>query len=455
MKKWLTPLLSLVMIFSHLHAEEDDHNLVVRLATQKRLMPLYLGQIKADGEMNKTYTDQMRSILNFDLTHNGMTEVIATVPGLDQMLDKEPFDTFASAHEWKLKGLSYVVKVKVKDEQLSARVLHVASGQGKKVDNLPLTGELSHDRRQIHRLADAIYKALFNEDGIATTHVIYTKKVSGKVANEVDSELWEMDYDGGNQRQLLKQKGLIVTPSYIPPLAGQAASQYVYVNYKNGQPKVYIANLRDGNNMAIVKLAGNQLMPTVNRQQNKLAFVSDYTGNPDLFMQELDLKTGVSSKPQQLFTNKRAAQGTPSFSPDGKQIAFVSNKDGSPKIYVMNIPEPRAKINEIKPRLITKFQSDCTAPNWSPDGRKIAYCVKTKGERQIWVYDFDRKEEYQVTQGPGHKENPVWAPNSSHLAYNTVESGNAEIYIINLNELKSIKINTGVGDKRFPSWEPR
>jgi TolB protein len=453
MKNWLISLTLLSLLCASLHAEPED-NMIVRLATEKKLMPLYLGQVKGESQ-EQSYLNQLRSILNFDLTHNGMTEVIASAPELDKILDSESFDSFNTANQWKQKGFSYVVKVKIKDDQLSARVLHATTGQGKKVDNLPITGEISHDRRQIHRLADAIYKALFNEEGIATTHILFTKKVPGKTPNASDFELWEMDYDGANARQLLKQSGLIVTPAYVPPKSGQLASQFVFVNYKNGQPKIFIGNLRDGTNKALVKLAGNQLMPAVSRQQDKVAFISDYTGNPDLFMQTFDIEQATPGKPQQLFTNKRAAQGTPTFSPDGKQVAFVSNKDGSPKIYVMNIPEPRAKINELKPKLITRYQGDCTAPNWSPDGKKIAYCVKTKGKRQIWVYDFDRKEEYQVTQGNENKENPSFAPNSEHIVYNTTEQGNTEIYFVSLNELKPVKITSGVGDKRFPSWEPR
>lgn len=435
-----------------LFAAEDE--IVVRLATEKSLMPLYLGPVKAKG-LDASYLTQLRTILNFDLTHNGMTQVAASAADLDQILSSEPFDSFNTVNQWKQKGFFYVVKVRIEDEQLSARVLHVPSGQGKKVDNLPLTGELSHDRRQIHRLADAIYKSLFNEDGIATTHILYTKKVPGKAANTPEYELWEMDYDGGNQRQVLKQNALLVTPSYVPPQLGQTASQFVYVNYKNGQPKIYVGNLRDGSTKSLVKLAGNQLMPAVNRQHNKIAFISDYTGNPDLFMQEFNLEQMEALKPQQLFTNKRAAQGTPSFSPDGKKIAFVSNKDGSPKIYVMDVPQPRTKINELKPKLITRYQGDCTAPNWSPDGRKIAYCVKTKGTRQIWVYDFDRSEEYQVTQGAENKENPSFASNSAHIVYNTADANKMDLYFISLNELKPVKISSGAGDKRFPSWEPR
>lgn len=452
MRKWLMFVFLIGMIYQ-LQAEDED-NIIVRLATQKKLMPLYLGQIQGEGQ-EKKYTEQLRTILTFDLTHNGMTEVVGSINDIDRVLATEPFDAFTQGGVFKQKGLFYVVKAKIQNDQLSARVLHVATGQGKKIDNLPLTGELSHDRRQIHRLADAIYKALFNEDGIATTHLIYTKRVPTKNKNEWDSEVWEIDYDGANPRQLTRDTGYIVTPSYIPPKQGQTASQFVFVNYKNGQPKIYIGNLRDGTSKSIVKLAGNQLMPVVSRQQDKIAFISDYTGNPDLFMQPFDLKQGSIGKPQQIFTSKRAVQGTPSFSPDGKKIAFVSNKDGSPKIYTMDIPEARSKLDKIKPTLITKYQSGCTAPNWSPDGRKIAYCVKTKGIRQIWVYDFDRKEEYQITQGAGNKENPVWAPNSLHLTYNTTDAGSSDVYFISLGELKPIKVTSGGGEKRFPSWEPR
>jgi TolB protein len=147
--------------------------------------------------------------------------------------------------------------------------------------------------------------------------------------------------------------------------------------------------------------------------------------------------------------------GFPNFRPDGKKIAFVSNKDGSPKIYVIDIPEAGMSLKNIHPVLISKRNRENSAPAWSPDGTKIAYCSRQGSDRQIWIYDFTANQERQVTQGAGNKENPSWAPNSLHLVYNSSDGNKSELYLINLNQSDAIQITSGQGEKRFPAWEPR
>ena len=144
------------------------------------------------------------------------------------------------------------------------------------------------------------------------------------------------------------------------------------------------------------------------------------------------------------------------FSPDGSKIAFVSNKDGSPKIYVMDIPKEGTKSKDLHPTLISKRCRENSAPSWSPDGKKIAYSAKTGAQhRQIWVYDLETKQEHKLTDGKGDKENPAWAPNSLHLIFNSNDNdkGLTDLYLINLNQQEAVKITQGSGEKRFPYWK--
>ena len=278
-------------------------------------------------------------------------------------------------------------------------------------------------------------------------------KNKGVKPNNWLSEVWESDYDGGNPRQITHDAGYCVTPVYMPPKTGNASGSFFYVSYQNGQPKIYVASLKDGEAKRFSFLRGNQLMPAISFQRDKVAFINDITGNPDLFLQPFNTETGPIGKPQQIFATYQATQGTPSFSPDGRSIAFVSNKDGATRIYVMAIPAPRTPLKNISAKLITKINKESTSPAWSPDGKKIAYSALTNNIRQIWIYDFDRNEEKQLTSGPGHKENPAWASNSLHLIFNSTGPAGSELYLINLNQPDAIKITSGQGEKRFPNWE--
>jgi TolB protein len=247
--------------------------------------------------------------------------------------------------------------------------------------------------------------------------------------------------------------GFCISPVYLPPKPGFLRNAFFFVSYKIGQPKIYIGSLKGGEPQRFISLKGNQLTPSVSLQRDKMAFVCDYTNNPDLFLQAFDVESGPKDKPQQIFAVPHGTQGSPALSPDGKRVAFVSNKDGSPRIYVMDIPAPGAKLKDIKPILISKYNRESSAPSWSPDGSKIVYCASTDGVRQIWMYDFKKNEEKQLTKGKGNKENPAWGPNSLHIVYNSTGSEGSELYLMNLNQTEATRISQGKGEKHFPNWE--
>lgn len=428
--------------------------MVVKLGTGIELLPVYISSEKNEGSgFSADYIEQLEKVLKFDFTHNGMT-TLALPSKARTALDKNtPFDFQGDLSGWVRENIYYIIKIKAKDRKLSARIMVANSNGIKAVDGLSLSGEIGQDRRMIHQLSDSIFKALFNKEGVASTKILYALK-SRDSSKKWVSVLYEADYDGANARRISSNDEFAISPSYVPPKPGYKSNACLFVSYKTGQPKIYFGSLSGEAPQRFSLLKGNQLLPAMSKQRDKIAFISDVTGNPDLFLQDFDAEKGLVGKPRQIYATHRATQGSPTFSPSGKEIAFVSNKDGSPRIYVMDIPEPGAALKDIKAKLISKVNRENTAPCWSPDGSKIAYCAQTKGIRQIWIYDFFTKLEKQVTTGPKNKENPSFGPDSLHLVYNTSDSEDAELYLMNLNQANAVKISNGAGEKYFPSWEP-
>ncbi len=446
-------LFAFLCLFASLQANDE---VVVRLATTTQLHPLYIAKISSqDTEFDRAYLKKLETILRYDFDNNGSTQL------LDQSSEKERWaeqtynDPESYLSDWRSANVMYVIIPRVEANHLSLRLLSVSNHVIKDLNEIALSGDLKEDRHRVHQAADTIHRELFGADGIASTRILFTRRLPASADGKQISEVWEAGYDGAEPRQITHEKAYCVTPAYVPPAPGMVSRQMIYVTYRWGPPKVMLASLKDGDAQQILNIRGNQLLPAVSRQRNQIAFISDVSGNPDLFIQPFSPEQGAIGKPQQVFSARSATQGSPTFSPEGTRIAFVSDKAGSPQIYMMDIPSAGARLKDLHPTLVSTRARNGTAPSWSPDGTKIAFCSQTQGLRQLWIYDLVTKQEYQITNGPGNKENPSWAPNSLHLVYNTADVGNAELFLIDLHRQKPVKILAGTGEKRFPSWEPR
>lgn len=431
-----------------LRAEESLQEIRVHLATSTPLQVAYIGKIHAqEPAFSSSYLSQLEAILNYDFNYNGSTKVLAKTPDKELLLSNKDF----SNPLWKRGGISYVIRSTLEGKSLRSIVFNTQNGSVKTFPDVPLSGDLGEDRKYIHKVADAIYKALFNKEGVASTHLLFAYQVKNPRpdGSEWISEIWECDWDGANARQITHENSYCVTPVCLPQNRSFNNDKFLYVSYKLGQPKILLGSLKGGVGKRLIDLKGNQLLPTIAKQRDKIAFISNAGGRTDLFIQPLNPETGNVGKPVQLYSYPRSTQASPTFSPDGSKIAFASDKDGGVRIYVISSTPSETRPNAV---MISKQNKENSCPSWSPDGTKLAYSAKTGSNRQIWIYDFATQEEMQLTSGPGHKENPVWGPDSNHIVFNSTDNSNSELYIVNLNQPEAIKISRGPGKKHYPTW---
>lgn len=299
--------------------------------------------------------------------------------------------------------------------------------------HLPLQKEVA---KQLHQCTDKLSLELFGISGIASKKILSTSRVSDKHA------LICLD-SSGSKKTLWTQNSILVTPKFFPH-----SLLFFVVSYADGIPKICLSSLLEPQVKRVTYLDGNQLMPTITQKLNRIAFICDASGREDLYIQDYSPTTGVQNKALCLFSKKNCTQGSPTFHPDGEKLALVSNKDGSPRIYLLDIGKLRSDGTFT---LLTKKNRENTSPDWSPDGLKILYSAITAGTRQIWMVDLATQNEIQLTFDPGHKENPAWGSNSFHFLYNRCLQTHAELYMMNLREKKPVKLSAE--DARFPTWE--
>jgi Tol biopolymer transport system component len=135
-----------------------------------------------------------------------------------------------------------------------------------------------------------------------------------------------------------------------------------------------------------------------------------------------------------------------SVDPTGQWIVYTSTRHNEhPKIYVQ-------KTDGVSVTQLTTDDADEANPAFSPDGKKIAFASNRSGHWSIYVMDADGKNVMQVTNARTHDLHPSWSPDGTELAYSSLgaRSGVWEIW--------TIELNTGsrkmIGEGLFPSWSP-
>ncbi len=112
---------------------------------------------------------------------------------------------------------------------------------------------------------------------------------------------------------------------------------------------------------------------------------------------------------------------TPSWSPDGTRLAYVSFERRTPCIFVQDI-------NSKKRTKLAQFPGLNSSPAWSPDGSKIAMTLSKDGQPDIYYYDLNEKQLVRVTSNKAIDTEPTWSTDSRVLYFTSERGGKAQIY---------------------------
>ena len=139
--------------------------------------------------------------------------------------------------------------------------------------------------------------------------------------------------------------------------------------------------------------------------QAQIAFSSNRDGNTEIYVMAAD------GKNQRRLTNNPASDYSPSWSPDGKRIAFVSRRDGH--VHPMGWPTSEIYVmaaNGGNQRRLTNNPFADWSPSWSPDGKRIAFSSDRDrdGDFNIYVMDADGKNQQRLTNNRHRDSAPAW-----------------------------------------------
>lgn len=156
----------------------------------------------------------------------------------------------------------------------------------------------------------------------------------------------------------------------------------------------------------------------------KLAYIVIQHLNKETTRYLLEVSDQDGFNPKPLLTSSEPIM-SPAWSPDGKQIAYVSFENKRASIYIQNVVTGERT-------LISHFPGINGAPAWSPDGKKLALVLSKGGSPNIYVMEIATKKLTPITNDFYINTEPTWSTDGKSLMYTSNRSGAPQIYQVNL-----------------------
>ena len=287
-----------------------------------------------------------------------------------------------------------------------------------------------------HKFADEIIFRLGGGiNGIAETKIVFVSSRSGH------KEIWEMDYDGGNQHQLTHLGTIALSPRISPDSSRVAFSAMTRSGWE-----IMMYSMDLGRLVHFPHFGGTNLSPAWSPDGTHLAFSSSRSGDPEIYVTDSD---GMGLK---RLTSYPGPDVSPVWNPKtGAQIAWVERSQATrlPQISIM-------QSDGTNQQHVTD-EGYAVSPSWSPNGQFLAFSWMRRygpgepGAQDIYVMDVTTHTWAQLTHGEGRNDFPSWSPDSRHIVFQSTRSGQHEIWTMLADGTQQQQLTTS-GQNEEPNW---
>jgi len=226
---------------------------------------------------------------------------------------------------------------------------------------------------------------------------------------------------------------------------GAFATRIAYVTEVRGadnKPRysLQVADADGFNARTILKSRMPLMSPSWSPDGTQLAYVSFETGRAAIYLQK------VGSGKRVLISHFPGLNGAPSWSPDGKQMALVLSKAGSPDIYILDLDSRKLR------RITRSFAID-TEPVWSPDGSTIVFTSDRGGRPQLYRVSIQSGKVQRLTFEGRYNARASYSPDGKYLAMVSGEGGKYHVAVLELTT-GALRVLTDTGLDESPSFAP-
>lgn len=366
---------------------------------------------------------------------------------------KNSFST-AAYDKWTADGVTYFVASKMQNKgsgvEASFKVYSILSK--KEILNTSVTINADQVREAGHRLSDSIYRSITGKPSVFLSKIVFISDRTS-VGKDKRKELYIMDFDGRRVEKLTNFNSMVLSPSVAPDNSKIMFS--LIANHKETSrnrvrtiknidlmmldlrtKKVSTLSARPGiNSGAIFTADGENMYVTLT-----------YGGNADIY--EMSLSGGKMRK----VTSHYADDVDPSVTTDGSLMTFLSSRSGRAHIYTM---DPRSTEKDIK-RISFVGQFNAT-PRFSPDGKEIVFVSWVDGLFDLYRIDSQGNNLFRLTKDFGSNEEPAYSPDGEFIIFTSRrvinrQKATQDIWIMNREGEILGQLTQDFGECFSPQW---
>jgi Tol biopolymer transport system component len=256
--------------------------------------------------------------------------------------------------------------------------------------------------------------------------------------------LWIVSASGGPARPLVDPPG----PDYEPAWSSDGRSVY-FASRRDGVAAVWVVDARGGTPRRLTTGTGSERHPSVSRDGARLAYATS-PENTDVIVR--DLATG-----EERHIESARDELMPAFSPDSRAVAFVSNRIGGRFDLWEQRLDPAG--NGAEPHRLTDQPGVVSHPSYSPDGKWIAYHRAIDGtSRDIWVVPTTGAQPSRITSDPSDEVHPAWSPDGKWIAFASERQDGLHVWVTGVAQgrvtMPARQLTSGASADQAPAWSP-